>query len=139
MKLEPLFAEFEGLEARERLELLIEFSDTLPALSPQRAAIPAPSECRVQECQTAVDLWVDVSDGTVMLEALVPRQSPTIRGLVALLVEGINGARVDDVLEMPDNILEPLGLAETLGMTRQHGTRGLVAAIKRRTLAAETN
>ena len=139
MKLEPLFAEFEGLEARERLELLIEFSETLPALSPQRAAIPAPSECRVQECQTAVDLWVDVSDGTVMLEALVPRQSPTIRGLVALLVEGINGARVDDVLEMPDNILEPLGLAETLGMTRQHGTRGLVAAIKRRTLAAETN
>ena len=138
MKLEPLFAEFEGLEARERLELLIEFSDTLPALSPQRAAIPAPSECRVQECQTAVDLWVDVSDGTVMLEALVPRQSPTIRGLVALLIEGINGARVDDVLKMPDNILEPLGLAETLGMTRQHGTRGLVAAIKRRTLAAET-
>ena len=138
MKLEPLFAEFEGLEVRERLELLIEFSETLPALSPQRAAIPAPSECRVQECQTAVDLWVDVSDGTVMLEALVPRQSPTIRGLVALLVEGINGARVDDVLKMPDNILEPLGLAETLGMTRQHGTRGLVAAIKRRTLAAET-
>ena len=138
MKLEPLFAEFEGLEARERLELLIEFSETLPALSPQRAAIPAPSECRVQECQTAVDLWVDVSDGTVMLEALVPRQSPTIRGLVALLIEGSNGARVDDVLEMPDNILEPLGLAETLGMTRQHGTRGLVAAIKRRTLAAET-
>ena len=138
MKLEPLFAEFEGLEVRERLELLIEFSETLPALSPQRAAIPAPSECRVQECQTAVDLWVDVSDGTVMLEALVPRQSPTIRGLVALLVEGINGARVDDVLKMPDNILEPLGLAETLGMTRQHGARGLVAAIKRRTLAAET-
>ena len=119
--------------------MLIEFSETLPALSPQRAAIPAPSECRVQECQTAVDLWVDVSDGTVMLEALVPRQSPTIRGLVALMIEGINGARVDDVLEMHDNILEPLGLAETLGMTRQHGTRGLVAAIKRRTLAAETN
>ena len=138
MKLEPLFAEFEGLEARDRLELLIEFSDTLPAVSPQRAANPVPSECRVQECQTAVDVWVDVSDGRVRLEALVPRQSPTIRGLVALLVEGLNGARVDDVLAMPDDILEPLGLAETLGMTRQHGTRGLVAAIKRRTRAAET-
>ena len=138
MKLEPLFAEFDGLDARDRLELLIEFSDTLPALSPQRAANPVPGECRVQECQTPVDLWVDVSDGRVRLEALVPRQSPTNRGLVALLVEGLNGARVDDVLEMPDDILEPLGLAETLGMTRQHGTRGLVAAIKRRTRAAET-
>ena len=138
MKLEPLFAEFDGLEPRERLELLIEFSDTLPDLSPQRAAGPAPSACRVKECQTAVDLWVDVADGQVRLEALVPRQSPTIRGLMALLIEGINGASVEDVLQMPDDVLTPLGLADTLGMTRQRGTRGLVAAIKRRTLAAET-
>jgi cysteine desulfuration protein SufE len=137
VKLEPLFAEFDGLEPRERLELLIEFSDSLPDLSAQRAAGPAPPECRVKECQTAVDLWVDVIDGRVRLEALVPRQSPTIRGLMALLIEGINGARVDEVLRMPDDVLQPLGLAETLGMTRQRDTRGLVAAIKRRTLAAE--
>jgi len=139
VKLEPLFAEFDGLEPRERLELLIEFSDTLPDLSAQRAASPVPSECRVKECQTAVDLWVDVVDGHVRLEALVPRQSPTIRGLVALLIEGINGAGVDDVLQMPDDVLVPLGLADTLGMTRQRGTRGLVTAIKRRTRAAEAS
>lgn len=138
MKLEPLFAEFDGLEPRERLELLIEFSDSLPDLSDPRSGEPAPRECRVLECQTAVDLWVDVIEGRVWLEAAVPRQSPTIRGLVALLVEGINGSRVDEVLQMPDDVLGPLGLSDTLGMTRQRGTRGLVAAIKRRTVAAET-
>ncbi len=68
----------------------------------------------------------------------MPRQSPTIRGLVALLVEGINGSTVDEVLEMPDDVLAPLGLAETLGMTRQRGARGLVAAIKRRAAAAQS-
>jgi cysteine desulfuration protein SufE len=138
VKLEPLFAEFDGLEPRDRLELLIEFSDSLPDLSDPRSGAPAPRECRVLECQTAVDLWVDVIEGRVWIEAAVPRQSPTIRGLVALLVEGINGSRVDEVLQMPDDVLGPLGLSETLGMTRQRGTRGLVAAIKRRTLAAET-
>ena len=40
--------------------------------------------------------------------------------------------------EFAEKLLEPLGLTETLGMTRQHGTRGLVAAIKQRVLAAET-
>ena len=88
MKLEPLFAEFDGLEPRDRLELLIEFSDTLPELSAARRDVLPPRECRVLECQTAVDLWVDVDDGLVTIEALVPRQSPTIRGLVALLIEG---------------------------------------------------
>lgn len=138
MNLEPLFAEFDGLDSRERLELLVEFSDTLPELSPERAVTPPPRTCRVIECQTAVDLWVDVANGLVRLEAVVPRQSPTIRGLVALLVEGINGSTVDEVLEMPDDVLAPLGLAETLGMTRQRGARGLVAAIKRRAAAAQS-
>jgi len=138
VRLEPLFAEFDGLDPRERLELLIEFSDTLPELSAPRCDIPPPRECRVLECQTAVDLWVDVDDDLVTIEALVPRQSPTIRGLVALLIEGINGSRVDDVLAMPDDVLEPLGLGDTLGMTRQRGARGLVAAIKQRTRAAQS-
>ncbi|GIS61416.1 MAG: hypothetical protein CM1200mP2_36410 [Planctomycetaceae bacterium] len=87
---------------------------------------------------TAVDLWVDVDDGLVTIEALVPRQSPTIRGLVALLIEGINGSPVTEVLAMPDDFLEPRGLGETLGMTRQRGARGLVAAIKGRTRAAQS-
>ncbi len=138
MRLEPLFAEFDGLDPRERLELLIEFSDTLPKLSASRCDVPPPRDCRVLECQTAVDLWVDVDDDLVTIEALVPRQSPTIRGLVALLIKGINGSRVDDVLAMPDDVLEPLGLGETLGMTRQRGARGLVAAIKRRIRAAQS-
>ncbi|MFP6770203.1 MAG: SufE family protein [Planctomycetaceae bacterium] len=138
MKLEPLFAEFDGLDSRERLELLVEFSETLPELSPERAATPPPRTCRVVECQTNVDLWVDVTNGIVHLEAVVPRQAPTIRGLMALLIEGINGSTVDEVLGMPDNVLEPLGLAETLGMARQRGTRGLIAAIKRRAVAAQS-
>jgi len=136
VKLEQFFQEFDGLEPRERLELLLEFSETLPELSGERAAVPVPRQCRIVECQTPVDLWVDVVEGTVRLEAVVPRQSPMVRGLVALLIEGIDGATPDEVLEMPDDVLAPLGLAGVLGMVRQRGARGLVATIKRRTAAA---
>lgn len=139
MRLSELFLEFEGLDARERLEMLVEFSDSLPGLSAERAAVPPPDECRVRECQTPVDLWIDVVDGRVHLEAIVPRQSPTIRGLVALMIEGLEGSPADEVIAMPADVLAPLGLGEALGMQRLHGTQGLIAAIKRRTLAANVS
>jgi len=131
MKLAELLAEFEGLDPEDKLELLHEFSDGLPEPSGTRATQPPPPECRVRECQSAVDLWVDLRGGRVHLEAIVPRQSPTVRGLVALLVEGLEGASPAEVAGMSDDLLGELGLSETLGMARQRGTRGLIAKIKR--------
>lgn len=131
MKLDDLLAEFAGVDPEEALEILMDHSEGLPPLSSGRAKAPAPAECRIQECQTPVDLWVDVADGKVRLEASVPEKSPTVRGFVALLVEGLTDATPDEVLRMPDDLLPYLGLAETLGMTRQRGFRGVVARIKR--------
>lgn len=136
MKLVDLFDEFQGMDPLERLEVLVEMAETLPALSPDRSADPAPSDCRVIECQTPVDLWVDVEGDVVRLEAHVSRQSPLVRGLVALLIEGISGATLAEVLSVPADVLTPLGLNELLGMVRQRGARGLVAAIKTRAVAA---
>jgi cysteine desulfuration protein SufE len=67
----------------------------------------------------------------VHLEADVPRQSPAVRGLVTLVVQGLEGASASEVLSIPDDLLVPLGLHEALGMTRRQGLRGLVAHIKR--------
>lgn len=131
MKLNESLAEFADTEPEEALEMLMEFGELLPPLSPARAALANPPECRVQECQTAVYLWADVVDGKLRLEASVTEKSPTVRGLVALLVDGLNGATPQEVLQIPDNILPQLGLQETLGMTRQRGLAGVVARIKR--------
>ena len=131
MRLDSFIDEFRDLDALERLETLVELADELPPLSAERAASPRPAECRVQECQTAVDLWVEVRDGRVHLEADVPPQSPTVRGLVTLVVLGLEGAAPHEVLSIPDDLLGPLGLQETLGMTRRQGLRGVVARIKR--------
>lgn len=130
MKLDELIAEFTDLEPDEKLEWLVEFADQLPGLSAGRAGAPFPETCLVRECQTPVYLWVDVSAGRVRLEADVPRKSPTVRGLVALLVVGLDGETVSSVQNLPDDLVAVLGLSGVLGMTRQQGFRGVVARLK---------
>lgn len=136
LKLHDLAAEFDDLDDRERLETLMDFSETLPPPSGKHGLLRGDETCRVQECQTPVYLWVGVIEGRTELEADVPKSSPMVRGLVSLLVEGIQGAPPEEVLELPDDLLPMLGLESVLGMTRSQGVRGMVARIKRDLIAA---
>ena len=125
MKLSELLEEFDGLDPEESLQTLIEMSQDLPELSPARAAEREDTRRLVKECQTPVYLWVDVVDGHVQLEAYVTERSPTVRGYVSLLVEGISGASITEVARTSRGFAGPLGLAGTLGMTRRRGFTGL--------------
>jgi cysteine desulfuration protein SufE len=131
MKWSELVSEFQELSPEERLEELVELAGRLPPLSAGRAQLPLPEACRIQECQTPVYLWVDVREGRLHLEAFVPPQSPTVRGLVTLIVTALQGAPVEEVFTLPGDPLGELGLTEALGMTRQQGFRGVVARIQR--------
>ena len=48
-----------------------------------------------------------------------------------MLVNGLQAASAADVLQIPDNMPERLGLKDVLGMTRFRGFTGIVAFIKR--------
>lgn len=132
MHLDELIAEIKELEPNERLEWIVEFADQLPDISLDKQVETFPDECRVQECQTPVHLWVEINLGRIHLEADVPRKSPTVRGLVALVVCGLEGATVEEGLSLPDDMVAELGLTSVLGMTRQQGFRGVISRIKRR-------
>lgn len=139
MKLSELIEELNELEPEEKLEWLVEFAEQLPPLSEGRAGVPFPETCRVQECQTPVFLWVDRVDGRVILEADVPQKSPTVRGLVALLVVGLNGEPVTAIQQLPDDLVKVLGLGGALGMTRQQGFRGVVSRLKQAVRVGDAN
>ncbi len=139
MRLHELMTELDELEPDEKLQWLVEFANELPPISSGRSAEPFPDECRIQECQTPVHLWVDVDDGHVALEADVPAKSPTVRGLVALVVCGLQGASSSECLDLPDDMISHLGLASVLGMTRQQGFRGVVARIKQELRTAQSD
>src|ERR1700680_3273406 len=100
-----MLADFAGADPEESLEMLIDYSEQLPSLSSGRRTEGQPARCRIQECQTPVYLRIDVVRGQVQVEALVPEKSPTVRGFVALLVEGIRGASPAEVGGMPDDVL----------------------------------
>lgn len=131
MTLTELVEELNDLDDAEKLEWLVEYSDELPPLSLGHASGPAAESCRVQECQTPVYLWVEVASDRVRLEADVPKQSPTVRGLVAAVVQCLNGATSAQVAGLPEDLIAHLGLQKALGMQRQQGFRGVVARIKR--------
>ena len=130
MLLDQLIAEIEELEPEERLEWVVEFADELPELPPDLRSMPFPESCRVQECQTPVHMWVNVIDDQIHIQADVPQKSPIVRGLVALVVRGLEGARVAEGLSLPDDLVVRMGLESVLGMTRQQGFRGVISRIK---------
>ncbi len=129
-KLEELKQEFDELDVRDRLEALFEFSEELPDLPQRYRARRDAGENRVHECQTPVYMWVDVVDGRVQIYADVPRESPTVRGFISLLVATLSGAAPADVLAVKPTLLTELGLVEALGMVRMRGLHAILHRIK---------
>ncbi|MCD5346990.1 SufE family protein [Agromyces sp. S2-1-8] len=132
--LPPALAEirddFLALGVRDRLQLLLEFSNELPALPERYADHPDLLE-RVEECQSPVFIFVEVADGVVHLFATAPAESPTTRGFASILVQGLAGLSVQEVLDIPADYPQSLGLAEAVSPLRVRGMTGMLARTKR--------
>jgi cysteine desulfuration protein SufE len=131
--LDEIVSELSDADRQERIELLIEFAKSLPPL-PERLAAHKDATHRVEECQTPVYLFVELEeDGEterVSVHADVPLETPTVRGFVAILVAGVSGATVEDVLSVPNDLIERIGLPEILGMLRVRGLHGVLRRLK---------
>ena len=122
--------EFLALEQRDRLQLLLEFSNELPELPERYADHPDLLE-RVEECQSPVFIFVDVEDDTVHLHATAPKEAPTTRGFASILVQGLAGLSVQQVLDVPDDYPLTLGLTEAVSPLRIRGMSALLGRTKR--------
>jgi cysteine desulfuration protein SufE len=123
--------DFLALEQRERLILLLEFSNELPELPEQYQDHPDLFE-RVVECQSPVFIFVDISDeNIVQLYATAPKEAPTTRGFASILVQGLSGLTVEQVLAVPDDYPQDLGLTEAVSPLRIRGMTALLGRAKR--------
>lgn len=127
--LEEIVAELGDADRQERIELLIDFAKNLPPL-PERLATHKDETHRVEECQSPVYLFVELEGDRVAIHADAPIEAPTVRGFVSLLVEGLNGATIEDILRVRDDLIERLGLPEILGMLRVRGLSGVLRRLK---------
>lgn len=122
--------DFHGLEIRDRLQLLLEFSNELPGLPERYRDHPDLFE-RVVECQSPVFIFVEIDDRVVHLFATAPAEAPTTRGFASILAQGIDGLTVAEVLDIPDDFPSDLGLTEAVSPLRIRGMTAMLARIKR--------
>jgi cysteine desulfuration protein SufE len=135
--LENLIPRFKAADRETRLETLLDYSKKLPPLPQRFEAEKQLGHNRVDECQTSVYLWVEVDDGKVHIYADVPREAPTVRGFISLLARTLDGQSPEAVARLPLDLLDRLGLSETLGMTRTQGLTAILHRIKQSVRATE--
>ena len=123
--------EFLELDEPIRLELLLEFANELPAVPARYEGHPELTE-RVVECQSPVYIVIDLDDdGLVQMHATAPREAPTTRGFASILVQGISGLTVDEVLAIPDDFPHSIGLTRAVSPLRISGMTGMLMRAKR--------
>ena len=127
--LEAIVTELSESDRQERIDLLIDFAKNLPPL-PEHLAARKDASHRVEECQSPVYLFVEIDGDRVSLHADAPIEAPTVRGFVSLLLEGLKGATVEEVLMVPGDLVGRCGLQEVLGMLRVRGLTGVLRRIK---------
>jgi cysteine desulfuration protein SufE len=124
--------EFADLDGREKLELLVEYAAGLPRLPAEYEAKKAVAEGRIHECQTPVFMWMTTDpDGGAALVADVAPEAPTVKGFVAVLCGVVSGRPTTEVADIPDDLVERIGLADVLGMLRARGLRAITTRVKR--------
>ena len=108
-RLREIIEDFGAVPGSERLQLLLEFSEELPAL-PARYAGHRDLLERVPECQTPLFLAIEVDGGgTVHLFFDAPPESPTTRGFAGILHTALDGLNADDVLATPGEFAGHMG------------------------------
>ncbi|GAA4366534.1 SufE family protein [Agromyces bauzanensis] len=123
--------DFLALGVKDRLQLLLEFSNELPELPTRYADHPDLLE-RVLECQSPVYIFVELDDdGLVHMHATAPAESPTTRGFASILAQGLEGLTAEEVFGIPDDYPQSLGLGEAVSPLRVRGMTGMLGRAKR--------
>lgn len=123
--------DFELTPERDRLQLLLEYSDRLPEIPAKYGENPELLE-RVEECQSPVFIAIEGSPESIRLIFSAPREAPTTRGFASLLYYALNGLDAKSILETSDDLPSMLGLEKLISPLRVRGIRGMLFRIKRK-------
>lgn len=124
--------EFQLTPDSQKLELLLEYSESLPEPPTRFGENPHLME-RVEECQAPVFIAVEGDAKKVVIYFSAPREAPTTRGFASILNAALNGRTADEILGLSDDFPTELGLEKLISPLRVRGMRGMLFRIKRKT------
>ncbi|MCG2624051.1 SufE family protein [Arthrobacter sp. I2-34] len=133
-QLAEIVNDFQSMEESERLELLLDFSRSLPPLPERLAGHPELLE-QVVECQSPLFLTIEVGQAperAVQLYFSAPPEAPTTRGFASVLHEGLNGLPAEQILAVPDDVTDQLGLTRAISPLRMRGMAAMLGRVKRK-------
>jgi cysteine desulfuration protein SufE len=134
-RLQAIVEEFQNAEGREKLELLLEYSQSLPPL-PAWLAEQHNDMDQVHECMSPVFVYAEQRDGRMQFYFDVPPEAPTVRGYAALMAEGLNGTTPDEIMAVPGDFFNAMGLQQVITFQRIRGISAILTYMKR--LAVQT-
>jgi cysteine desulfuration protein SufE len=130
-RLAEIVEDFVASEPRDRLELLLEYSQSLPPLPERLAEHPEKLE-RVPECQSPLFVVAEVDDERrVHLFFDAPPESPTTRGFAGIFHAALDGAPLEEVLAVPPDVSSRLALANVVSPLRMRGADALLGRVQR--------
>ena len=128
--LAEVVSDFADVQGQDKLTMLLEFANDLPALP---ADLEEAAMEPVPECQSPLFLHVDAADRShVRLFFSAPAEAPTTRGFASILAAGLDGQPAADILAVPDDFYAELGLAALISPLRLRGMSAMLTRIKRR-------
>lgn len=127
--IQKILRRFATLNADMTRQALVQYANRLEPL-PERFRTLDRDQYAVHECMTPVAIYPEVVDGRMHYYADVPPSAPTIRALLAMIFEAINGQPPETVLAIPQDfvrlIMDKLGLG-----TREVGLNAMVERLRR--------
>lgn len=133
--IEKILRRFATLTPDLTRQALVQYANRLPAL-PERFQGLEREDYLVHECMTPVAIYPEVVDGRMYYHADVPQSAPTIRALLAMIFEAVNGEPPETVLAIPNDfvrqVMDKLGLG-----TREVGLNAMVERLRRAARAAD--
>lgn len=121
---------FSTLGREQTMAVLVDFANRFPEPPERFAGLAGSEEYQVHECMTPVALFSETVDGRIFFYADVPKSAPTIRALLAIFMQALNGKPPQAVLAIPTDFVSHLMRKVGLS-TRERGLNAMVARMKR--------
>lgn len=128
--LQEIVDDIASMSREEKLETLIAYAESMPDL-PERFKDERSKMEPVPECMTPVFIIAEKdANGGILFHLDIPKQSPTVRGLASILVNGLNGCTLEEILSVPADFYLPMNLQEAVSQQRINGFIGVLAHMK---------
>jgi cysteine desulfuration protein SufE len=118
---------------KQKYEQLLLSAKKLPAM-PEEDKIP---DNKVNGCTSQVYITASLEEGKVLYQG--DSDAQLVKGLVAFLIEGLNGLTPTEILQISPDFIEETGLKVSLTPSRANGFYNIFQMMKKKALNWQVN